>query len=175
MVGLFSWSGEDEPDTPPGELVTAPSAQAPLPTPTPPPTTAPRAAYTAADFEQLVIEGKELAGQRVLAELSCAPASQIALNKADRVEESIAALQSPDGRVAAAECKWGRGTEARRGDFLLLVPADMSEAFSSAPVTSDDFVRRRRLRAEVEWIGRSEALALRTAGVLRRVVAPAGA
>jgi hypothetical protein len=29
-------------------------------------------------------------------------------------------------------------------------------------------VRRRRVVADIEWIGRSEALALRTAGVLRR-------
>jgi hypothetical protein len=33
-----------------------------------------------------------------------------------------------------------------------------------------NFVRRRRIPANVEWLGRSEELALRNAGVLRQVV-----
>ena len=39
-----------------------------------------------------------------------------------------------------------------------------------SPVVQDNFVERRRVTAEVEWVGRSEALALRTAGVFRGLV-----
>lgn len=166
VVGVFAAvGGDDAPER--AALVTAPP---PAPTGAAPQSTgAPREAFSDAAFEQLVLEGNKLAGQRVLAELSCAPPAQIGVNQVDRVEPAVAAIREADGRVPAAECKWGVRGEARQGDFLLLVPPELSEEFSSAPVITDEFVRRRRFRAEVEWIGRSEALALRTAGVLRRV------
>jgi hypothetical protein len=58
----------------------------------------------------------------------------------------------------------------RREDLLLLVPPARAEEFAAAPVVTDNFVQRRRVVAEVEWVGRSETLALRTAAVFQRMV-----
>jgi hypothetical protein len=81
-------------------------------------------------------------------------------------EAAVAALAA-NGRVPAAECKWGSANDPRREDFVLLVPPDLADRFASTPVVTDQFQRRRRISAEVEWLGRSEALALRPAGVFR--------
>ena len=67
--------------------------------------------------------------------------------------------------MPGAECKWGTGVDAP--DLLLLVPAHLAPAFAAAPEVQQSFVSRRSVRAELEWIGRSEALALRNVGVLR--------
>lgn len=174
-VGLLSaLEGDDDEAAIPPPLVSetvAPAEEAPVVASNLPPL----AAYSAAEFEQLVLEGESLAGRHVLAELSCGQPSPVALSQVETVPSVVAALRTDDGRVPAAECKWGRGSEGRRGDFLLLVPPALSQEFSSAPLTTDDFVRRRRLTAEVEWVGRTDALALRTAGVLRDVVGPRAA
>ncbi|MGI9190220.1 MAG: hypothetical protein ACR2F9_08770 [Longimicrobiaceae bacterium] len=122
-----------------------------------------------ADFERLTLEGQQMVGRRVHTVLSCAPPAPIALSKVSSVPPVIAQLTTPQARVLAADCKWGRGDAASRPDFLLLVPPSLAEDFAGAPVAAGDFVARRRLNAEVEWIGRSDALALRTAGVLRAV------
>lgn len=159
---------------PPGEVVPAgpvvPSADS-----TPPPAAGepPQDAFATADFERLVIEGQEARGRLVRTELYCGTPDPVALRQGiPNAESVILALRDSMGRVPGADCKWGARGDERRQDFLLLVPPDLADDFAAAPVTTDNFVRRRRLLAEVEWIGRSEILALRTVGVLRRVLTP---
>lgn len=130
-----------------------------------------QAAYRAADFERLLAEGETAVGQRVLVELFCSSITQVSLRSVERVESSVAALADINNRVPAAECKWGqRQHDVSREDFLLLVPPELAEAFASAPVVQDGFVSRRHVRAEIEWLGRSDALHLRTGGVLQRLI-----
>src|SRR5690606_31145270 len=125
-------------------------------------------AFGTAGFERLVARGQAAHGQRVRAELFCGPLRPVALSNVERVDASIAALAGADGRVPGAECKWGSdGAGATRPDVMLLVPPELATRFASAPVVVDDFVERRRVTAELEWLGRSTALALRTVGVLR--------
>lgn len=164
-------SGDDEEDLP-DEVVTAPPAQPPTAEPSPQAAAAPPVeAFGAADFERLVIEGEAARGRRVRAQLYCDAPSPVALRpSAPRVESAVAELADAEGRVVGAACKWGARDDERRQDFLLLVPPALADEFAAAPVATDDFVRRRRILAEVEWVGRSDALALRTAGVLRRVL-----
>jgi hypothetical protein len=128
-------------------------------------------AYTAADYARLVAEGSAAMGQRVRTELFCAPIRSVALSEVDQVNRAVAELVDAGGRVPAAECKWGRTSDAGGQDFLLLVPPELAERFAAAPEVVQGFVRRQRVRAEVEWIGRSDALALRTVGVLRSFLA----
>jgi hypothetical protein len=85
---------------------------------------------------------------------------------ADTVSRAVAGLIQ-EGRVPAAECKWGPAGEAQRENFLLLVPPALAGEFAATPVVTDAFVERHRVVAELEWVGRSKALALRTAGVFR--------
>lgn len=127
-------------------------------------------ATDANDFQRLVAEGEAAKGRLVRAELFCSSINQVSLRSVDRVESAIAELAGSGSRVPLAECKWGarRGDEPR-GDFHLLVPPEHAEAFANASVVDDAFVSRRHLHAVVEWIGRSEALALRTTGVLRQL------
>jgi hypothetical protein len=154
-------AGEVVAAPPPATVTTAPSAA---------PGGAPERALTTADFERLTIQGDAARGRRVLAELYCEAPEGVALQQgADTVDVGIAALvdTTAGARVPAAACKWGARDDPRREDFLLLVPAELAADFASAPVIMDGFVRRRRLVAEVEWIGRSRALALRTVGIYR--------
>jgi hypothetical protein len=172
VVLLFGglW-GEDEP--PVAEVVDAPPVS-PAPQAAPAgAATPPQDAFSTADFERLVIEGQEAHGRRVRTELYCNSPDAVALRQGvASAERAILALRDSVGRVPAAECKWGARGDERRQDFLLLVPPDLADDFAAAPITTDNFVRRRRLLAEVEWIGRSEVLSLRTTGVLRAVLAP---
>lgn len=126
-----------------------------------------------ADYERLIAQGSEAAGKRVRVELYCSAIATVALQQQQRVSRSVAELADGQGRVPGAECKWGSRQEVRREDFLLLVPPVLAERFGDAPTVEEGFVRRRRIVGEVEWIGRSEALALRTTGVLRSFGAPA--
>jgi hypothetical protein len=127
---------------------------------------APEAAFGAAGYERLVLQGAAASGRTVRTELYCAQPTSYQVRTNVSAEPAVAAL-TDNGRIPAAECKWGGANDPRREDFLLLVPKDQAEAFANAPVISDDFQRRRRVVADVEWVGRSEALALRTAGVFR--------
>lgn len=127
-------------------------------------------AYGAAGFERLMIQGQSAQGRRVRTELYCDAPTTVALRTdITEVESAVAALRDAEGRVPGALCQWGTRGDERREDFLLLVPPQLAASFAAAPVTTDNFVRRRRLIAEVEWVGTSQALALRTTGVLRRV------
>jgi hypothetical protein len=121
-----------------------------------------------ADHERLMAEGEAAKGRLVRVELFCSSINQVSLRSVERIESSIAELADTGGRVPAAECKWGpvRGAEPR-ADVLLLVPPGLAETFAAAPSVEDGFVRRRRIERDVEWVGRSEALALRTVVVMR--------
>jgi hypothetical protein len=130
------------------------------------PAGAPEAAFGAAGYERLVLQGAAATGRTVRAELYCAQPTSYQVRTNVTAEPAVAAL-TDNGRIPAAECKWGGANDPRREDFLLLVPPDRAEAFASTPVISDDFQRRRRVIANVEWVGRSEALSLRTAGGFR--------
>lgn len=129
---------------------------------------APVEASGAAGYERLLAEGERAMGQRVRTELFCEPIKPVQLRAEGTISASVAALADANGRVPGAECRWGEGTSVP--DFLLLVPSALAEQFAAAPEVSQGFIQRRRVRAELEWIGRSEALALRNAGVLREIL-----
>lgn len=172
LVFLLNAFDADEEEIPAGEVVAAPPPATPTSAPPAARSGAPMEAYAASDFERLVIEGEAAQGKRVRTQLFCDAPTPVALRQnAVRVESAVAALRDQQGRVVAADCKWGPSGDERRQDFLLLIPPELADDFSAQPVTTDDFVRRRRVVAEVEWIGRSEALSIRTAGVLRAVLA----
>jgi hypothetical protein len=120
-----------------------------------------------ADYERLMAEGDAAKGRLLRVDLFCSSISQIALRGVDRVEAAVAELADGTGRVPAAECKWGPQTAEPRADVLLLVPPALAPGFAAAPMVDDGFVRRRRVNTTVEWVGRSNALALRTAMILR--------
>ena len=172
LLMLGALGDDDDPSRPPpggGEVVAAPPAVATTPAP-PQPGAPPERALTTADFERLTIEGDAARGRRVVAQLYCETPAPVALQAGtDTMESALAVLVDTTGgpRVPAAECKWGRQNDPRRADFLLLVPPERADEFSSAPVITDGFVLRRRLIAHVEWIGKSRPLALRTVGVFR--------
>ncbi len=169
---LRGMGGDDEPA--PGAVVDAPPVRPAAEQPSAAAVNAPPMdAFGAAAFERLVIEGEASVGRRVHTELFCEAPAGVALRQdVTDVESAIAGLRDEQGRVPAATCQWGARGDARREDFLLLIPPDLADAFAATPVTTDDFRRRRRVMAEVEWVGRSKALALRTAGVLRGVRRP---
>lgn len=123
--------------------------------------------YTVGDFERLLAEGEAAEGQRVRTVVFCEPTRVISLRDSDEVNRSVAELADARRRVPAAECKWSG--DAAAPDFLLLVPPALAERFADSPVVRQGFVERRRVQAEVEWLGRPEALSLRTAAVLRRL------
>jgi hypothetical protein len=179
LVWLFSGLGDDGPAPVPdqgGDVVAAPApAVQSAPSTTQAPNGPPQDALSTADFERLVLEADASRGRVVRAQLYCDQPDAIALvQDADTVEASVAALLDQERRVPAAECRWGRQDDARREDFLLLIPPALAGQFASAPVVMDGYIRRRRLIAHVEWIGESRALALRTAGIFRGL-APGGA
>lgn len=126
-------------------------------------------AYGAGGHAALLAEGEAATGRRVRAELFCEPIRQVALRTGSNVTVRASVAEHADGagRVPAAECRWG--SEASAPTVLLVVPPALAARFASAPEVEQSFVRRRRVVAEVEWIGRSEALALRTAAVLREI------
>jgi hypothetical protein len=130
---------------------------------------APEDAYGTAGFERLVVEGEAAMGKVVRAELFCEAPQNFTVVTGHTAPPSVASLIE-DGHVPAAVCKWGPSGEPRREDLLLLVPPARAEEFAAAPVVNDNFVERRRVVAEVEWVGRSETMALRTAAVFRRIV-----
>ena len=136
----------------------------------PPPAAGIEDAFGPEGFEKLMVSGEAAVGRVVRAELFCGSASNFAVVAGHPAPRSVTELVQ-EGRVPAAECKWGQSSAGQsRPDFLLLVPPSLADAFSSAPVVTDNYVERRRLIAEVEWVGRSETLALRTAGVFRGLV-----
>ena len=124
-------------------------------------------AYGAAGYERLVAEGEAAVGRRVRATMFCESIRSVGLRTGEGItaNRSVAETADAAGRVPAAECRWGE--EATAPDLLLVVPPALAERFASAPEVEQSFVRRRRVQAEVEWIGRSESLALRNAAVLR--------
>ncbi|MBV9774959.1 MAG: hypothetical protein JO040_13480 [Gemmatimonadetes bacterium] len=170
LVLLVNGLRHDDNPAAQGAVVNAPPVSPNTTAPSKAATAAPiEDAYGAAGYERLTIQGQSAVGRRVRTELFCDAPTTVALRLDVEVESAIAALRDAEGRVPGALCQWGTRGDARREDFLLLIPAPLASAFAAAPVTTDDFVRRRRLVAEVEWVGTSQALALRTAGVLRRV------
>ena len=124
-----------------------------------------RDAPTVPHYEALIAEGDDAVGQIVRTELYCESIMAVAVSVPDTV---LAPLMDGEGRVPGAACRWSR--EARSEDFLLIVPPQLAEPFARAPEVELNFVQRRRLPAELEWLGRSEAVALRNAGVLRQIL-----
>jgi hypothetical protein len=131
-------------------------------------TAAPMEASGAAGYERLLAEGEGAMGRRVRTELFCEPINPVQMRAQGTISASVAALADASGRVPGAECTWGR--DGGVPDFLLLVPPELAAQFAAAPEVAQGFIRRRRVRAELEWIGRSEALALRNVGVLREIL-----
>jgi len=144
------------PAAPTRTVMAAPAAAAPV-----------EDARTAADYERLLAEGDAAVGRRVRVELYCGAINPVALRAGEPVYASVAAVADSSGQVPAAECRWGRDRGVRREELLLIVPPALAEPFAHAPLVSEGFVPRRRIRAEIAWIGRSNALALRSVGVLQ--------
>jgi hypothetical protein len=164
--------GDDEPVAPAGEqLEERPAEGTTKVAPTDPQVAAagPEDAYGTAGFERLVVEGEAAIGKTVRTELFCGAPQNFTIVSGHRAPVSVTSLIQA-GEVPAAVCKWGPSGEVRREDLLLLVPPARAEEFAAAPVVTDNFVQRRRVVAEVEWVGRSETLALRTAAVFQRMV-----
>jgi hypothetical protein len=173
LVMLRGCGGDDDAKpgagTTAGPIAPAPPAIETAPTPNRPGVVEP--ARTTADFERLTLEGPRAVGRLVSAQLFCDAPTPVALMAGvDTVEAAIAPLVDRTAqRVPAAECKWGSQDDPRREDFLLLVPPELAAQFASQPVALDGYIRRRRLIANVEWIGRSRALSLQTVGIYRGV------
>ncbi len=170
LVLMVRGCGDDEPDK--RVATTAPIAPAPTAvatTPTPRQNTPVEPALTTADFERLTVEGPNAVGRIVRAQLFCDPPTRVALMVGvDTVEAAIAPLVDRTAqRVPGAECLWGQQNDSRRENFLLLIPPELAAEFASQPVILDGYIRRRRLLANVEWIGRSRALSLQTVGIYR--------
>lgn len=169
LVLLLRGCGGDDTPTPAGPVAPAPPAIAT--TPTPPPPGRIEQAMTTADFERLALEGERARGRIVQAQLWCETPTRVALSSStDTVEAAVAPLvDRATSRVPGATCLWGAQGDARREEFLLLVPPDMADEFAAQPVVLDGYVRRRRVVAKVEWIGKSRALALATVGIFRGI------
>jgi hypothetical protein len=165
-------SGDDEEAPRDETLVERPAEGGTTVAPANPQATAagPEDAYGTAGFERLVVEGEGAVGKIVRAELFCEAPQDFTIIAGHTAPRSVASLIQ-NGRVQGSVCKWGPTGEPRREDLLLLVPPAQAEEFAAAPVVNDNFVERRRVVAEMEWVGRSETLALRTAAVFHRRMA----
>lgn len=169
LVALLT--GEDESVAEfPGGSGPGSTAVAASPIPQAAPGSTIRQAFSVAEFERLVAEGDAAVGAIVQAELFCGSIAPMALRQIEGIDPALSALADADNRVPAAECRWSR--EARSSDFLLVVPPDLAVEFASGPEVELNFVRRRRVAADVYWLGRSEGLALRMAGILTDVRTP---
>ncbi|MQA91296.1 MAG: hypothetical protein GEU90_13890 [Gemmatimonas sp.] len=132
------------------------------------PPTQVREAFAAADYQTLIAEGDRAVGQIVRADLYCQSITSMLVREIDEVNPALTALADAEGRVGGAECRWGE--EDRTAEILLVVPPSLAGEFARAPEMELNFVRRREVSAQLEWLGRSEALALRYTGVLRAIV-----
>lgn len=168
LVLLFNGMAREEP-APPDEQLVARNPEVKPAVDSSRVAAAPVDAYGQAGFERLTVEGEAAVGRIVRAELYCEAPQTFTVVTADTVRRAVADLIQ-EGRVPAAECKWGPAGVAQREDFLLLVPPALAAQFASTPVANDAYVERHRVIAEVEWLGRSTVLALRTAGVFRGLV-----
>lgn len=126
-------------------------------------------AHGTSGYEGLLAEGGAAAGRRVRATLYCQAIRSVSMRIGPDVpvSASVAGAADDGGRVPAAECRWGSDVSAP--EVLLVVPPALAERFASMPEVQQSFVMRREVPAEVEWIGRSEALALRIVAVLREI------
>lgn len=169
---LNGLGGDDEPVARDEALVEKqPSGATGVEAPNPQATASgPEDAYGSAGYERLVVAGEAAVGKTVRAELYCEAVQNFTIIGGHTAPRSVASLIQ-EGRVPAARCRWGSPSEPRREELLLVVPPTLATQFASTPVVQDNFVERRRVMAELEWVGRSEALALRTAGVFRGIVA----
>jgi len=159
--------GDDTPAVPSGPVAPAPPAIATTPAPV---HKGPiEQALRTADFERLTLEGERARGRIVQAQLYCDAPTPVALSSSsDTLEAAIAPLvDRAASRVPAATCLWGAQDDPRREEFLLLVPPELAAQFTSEPVTLDGYIRRRKVIANVEWIGKSRALSLQTVGIFR--------
>jgi hypothetical protein len=172
LVMLLNGFGDDDPpaardealvekQSDEGTAVEAPNPQATA--------SGPEDAYGSAGFERLVVAGDAATGKIVRTELYCEAVQNFTVIGGHTAPRSVASLIR-EGVVPAARCRWGNPSEPRREEFLLLVPPALATQFASTPVVQDNFVERRRVTAEVEWVGLSEALARRTAGVFRGLI-----
>ena len=171
LVVLWNGMNGDGPPRPPEDdrLITRTPESAGAVVQATNPTAGPQDARGTAGFVQLMVDGEAAVGRVVRTELYCQPPDNFTIIERQVMPPSVAALIQ-EGRVPAAQCKWGYPRETQREDFLLLVPPALAQQFASTPVVTDNFVERHRVVAEIEWVGRSEALALRTAGVFRGLV-----
>ncbi|MDB4948206.1 MAG: hypothetical protein JWM27_855 [Gemmatimonadetes bacterium] len=167
-IGKLAFSDDARP--PDGRLVSGHSAPIAEAKPVAAPTGAVESAYGTGDYERLIILGQAAVGKKVRAELFCGAPARVSVRRDIPVEAPIAPLVDAEGHVAGSECRWGRAGDERRDDFVLIVPPALAARFAAAPVTTDDFVQRRHLFAELVWVGRSQALDLRTGGVLNAVL-----
>jgi hypothetical protein len=167
LVLLFRGCGGDDTPAPAGPIAPAPPPIATTPVPTQKGPV--QQALRTADFERLTLEGERARGRIVQAQLYCDAPTPVALSpSSDTVEAAIAPLvDRAASRVPGATCLWGAQDDPRREEFLLLVPPELASQFTSEPVTLDGYVRRRKVIANVEWIGKSRALALQTVGIFR--------
>ncbi len=133
------------------------------------PATAPaREAFSVAEYEALLAEGDAAVGEIVRTELFCGPLTQVSIREDVAMHQTIRDMADAEGRVVAADCRWSR--ESLSSDVLLVVPPDFATDFANAPTVEISFVTRRRVRGDIEWLGRSPELALRNAGILRRIL-----
>jgi hypothetical protein len=167
VVLLMGRGRGGDPDPDHGEVIAAPAAHDVDRSLPPAAGSPPVDAHSSSEFERILADGEAAQGLRVNTRLYCGSLSPVAVRSVPRVPSAVAELADASGRVPAAECKWGSATAAP--DFLLIVPAPLADRFAAAPEVEQGFVRRRRVDAEVEWVGRSDALALRTAGILREI------
>jgi hypothetical protein len=169
LVLLLRGGGKDR-DQVAGPTAPVTRASAPIDTShTPRPSGQVEDATSTGDLERLTLLGERATGRMVKAQLYCENPDQVALEQStDSIEAPIAMIaDTMTHRVSAASCKWGAQDDPRREDFLLVVPPERAAEFATQPVMLDGFVRRRRLIANVEWIGKSRALALSTVGIFR--------
>lgn len=127
-----------------------------------------RHALAGAGFEELIAAGVTASGVVTEAPLVCDSVRRIRLLDDEEPYPTLVAM-ADSGRVPAAECRWVSPGETQPAPFLLLIPAGLVSAFDSIPETAVGFVPRRRLRAEIEWIGTRRAIALRAGGILRAI------